>query len=319
MNILISGSLAFDRLASYPGLFKDSILEGRLDILNISFVVDSVERVHGGTAGNIAYNLSLLGEKPLILSSLGKDPDGGDYLRKIQSWGLSVDGINLSEELPTAGCYIATDRDNNQLAFFHSGALDSPSPFQPEKLPSGPGDSLALVGPGGREDMLRLSREYRRLKIPFILDPGQQIPVFTGSELLSMLEGALLLITNEYELDLFLQKTALKQRDLFSLARALITTFGSRGSRLLDKESERQIAAVPVTRALSPTGAGDAYRGGLLKGLSRGLPLLNCCRLGAVTAAYCVEAPGTQGQVFTLDEVKERYRSAFQEELPLAD
>jgi adenosine kinase len=312
MTILVSGSLAFDRLATFPGLFADNILKDKLSILNASFVVDSVTRVHGGTAGNIAYNLYLLGEKPLVISSVGEDPDGADYLVRLKEWALSTEAVRVDQKLPTAGAYIATDSSSNQIIFFHPGAITSGSGFSPKSLPKDPGGRhLAMVSPGGEADMLRLPSEYRSLGIPFILDPGQQTPVFTGKELLSMLEGALMLITNEYELDLLLGRCSLKASDLFKYTETVLTTMGAKGSRILTREKETFIEAVPVKVSVNPTGAGDAYRAGLLKGLTAGLGLEGACRLGASVAAFCVEAPGTQGHSFTVGDIVSRHRGAF--------
>jgi adenosine kinase len=317
MTILTSGSLAFDRLANYPGLFSDHILKDKIEILNVAFLVDSVIRVHGGTAGNIAYNLVLLGEKPLVISSLGNDPDGADYKERLSEWGLSLEAVNMDKMLPTAGAYIATDQANSQLIFFNPGAMKSESPFQPEKLGGEPNSHLAMISPGCLVDMQRLAASYRALNIPFIFDPGQQIPAFSGDELKFMLEGSFMLMTNEYELDLFLAKCNLTEASVFKHTQNLLTTLGEKGSRLLSPQKQLHINAVPVKTALNPTGAGDAYRAGLLKGLNSGFDLIHSSHLGATVAAFCVEAPGTQDHSFTLEELKERYKLSFNEELIL--
>jgi adenosine kinase len=317
MTILTSGSLAFDRLASYPGHFSDHILKDKIEILNVAFLVDSVIRVHGGTAGNIAYNLNLLGERPLVISSVGSDPDGVDYQTRLKEWGLSLEAVNIDKELPTAGAYIATDEANSQLIFFHPGAMNSQSPFQPEKLKGDPKSHLAMISPGCLGDMRRLAKAYRACGIPFIFDPGQQIPAFSGPELMDMLEGSFMLMTNEYELDLLISKCDLTEASIFKHTQNLLTTLGEKGSRLLTPHTDQHIATVPVRSALNPTGAGDAYRAGVLKGLSSGLDLIHSSRLGATVAAFCVEAPGTQDHKFTMTEVKERYKLTFTEELVL--
>jgi adenosine kinase len=317
MTILVSGSLAFDRLAEYSGRYTDSILLDKLSILNVAFLVESVVRVHGGTAGNIAYNLTLLGEKPLVVSSLGGDPDGSDYVERLKGWGLSLEAVNIAQGLPTAGAYIATDSTKNQLTFFNPGAMAEESPFKAAGLEGAPGSHLAIVSPGGLSDMLRLPGEYRRKGVPFIFDPGQQVSAFSREELLGMLEGSSMLMTNEYELDLFLSKCGMKENGLFSYTKTVLTTLGEKGSRLFTASSDQHIAAAPVSSARNPTGAGDAYRAGLLKGMASGLDLLRSCRLGAAVAAFCVEAEGTQEHSFTLSYVKERYKATFSEELPL--
>jgi adenosine kinase len=318
MTILSSGSLAFDRLASYSGLFSESFLRDKLDILNAAFLVDSVERVHGGTAGNIAYTLTLLGEKPLVISSLGGDPDGRDYLKRLTEWGLDLSAVTVDPALPTSGAYIATDRASSQLIFFNPGAMASESPFHPETLPGDPKRHLAMISPGCLKDMTRLAESYRRLGTPFIFDPGQQISAFSGEELRGMLAGSEMLITNEYELDLFLWRTMLSAAGLFGHTKAVLTTLGEKGSRLAFPERAEKIAASPAKSVANPTGAGDAYRAGLLKGLTSGLSLLWSCRLGSATAAFCVESPGTQGHSFTLQDVLDRCQATFGERPPLS-
>jgi adenosine kinase len=316
MTILISGSLAFDRLAIYPGLFSDNFLEGKLSILNASFLVESVTRAHGGTAGNIAYNLRLLGERPLVISALGDDPDGREYLDRLTQWGLSLEAVHVDPGLPTPGAYIATDAANSQLIFFHPGAMAANSPFDPRGLQGDPESHVAMISPGGLSDMLRLSDAYREMGIPFVFDPGQQIPAFTGEELVSMLRGSAMLITNEYELDLLLGKCGLKTQDLFGLTGTVLTTLGDKGSRILTPSGDQRIAAVPVTNAVNPTGAGDSYRAGLLKGMTMGLDLAKGARLGSTVAAFCVETDGTQGHAFGMEALRERYSHTFREDAP---
>ncbi|MDR1395744.1 MAG: PfkB family carbohydrate kinase, partial [Deltaproteobacteria bacterium] len=172
MTIICSGSLAFDRLSEFPGRFQDHILTGKLDCLNVCFLVDRVERVHGGTAGNIGYNLCLLREKPLLVSVVGDDPDGRDYLDRLRSWELDLSQVETAD-LPTSGAYIATDRTSNQLSFFHPGAMVRETGFDPRSLPEPPEKLLAIVSPGGMADMKRLCRIYHETGIRFIFDPGQ--------------------------------------------------------------------------------------------------------------------------------------------------
>ncbi|MDR1165814.1 MAG: carbohydrate kinase family protein [Deltaproteobacteria bacterium] len=315
MRLIVSGSLAFDRLAEYPGVFSDSILPEKLNIINVCFLVDKVERIHGGTAGNIAYNLILLGEKPLLISSIGDDDDGRAYLKRLRSWNLSLEAIHKVNDHPTAGAYIATDKLNNQLIFFHPGAMVSPTTYDVTKLSGSPSDYLAIVSPGCVGDMKTLSRVYRERNLSYIFDPGQQTPLFSGMELLDMLQGARALITNEYELELFLQKTKLGVNDLFSYTQTIVTTLGARGCELRTANTLAEIPAAPVAKVVNPTGAGDAFRAGLLKGLCLGMDTLSACRLGAVVSAYCVEAPGTQEHIFSLEELNRRFFTLFNETL----
>ncbi|MDR2611700.1 MAG: carbohydrate kinase family protein [Deltaproteobacteria bacterium] len=317
MTVIVSGSLAFDRLAEYGGLFRDLILPEKLDILNVCFLVDRVERFHGGTAGNIAYNLTLLGEEPFLVTSVGDDPDGRDYLERLRALGLSTEGVRTDPCDATAGAYIATDRAGRQLIFFNPGAMQGETPTGWGDLPGDPSAILGIVSPGGFKDMKRLAALYREHSAPFLFDPGQQVPVFTGDELLGMLDGALMLVVNEYELNLFLEKTGLPEEGLFRYTQTVLVTLGDRGSRLATPRGSQHVLPVPPTRVVNPTGAGDAYRAGVLKGLAAGLPVLSACRLGSAVASFCVEAPGTQEHRFTLDEALDRVRRAFKEELRL--
>ncbi|MDR1606826.1 MAG: carbohydrate kinase family protein [Deltaproteobacteria bacterium] len=312
MTIICSGSLAFDRLSRFSGLFQDHILADKLDYLNICFLVDQVERVHGGTAGNIAYNLWLLGEKPLVVSAVGSDHDGQDYLARLKSWDLATDWVSVSEK-PTSGAFIVTDKANNQLSFFNPGAMSEPSSFDPSQL-DGPLEShIAIVSPGGMEDMKRLCRLYRDLGLKFIFDPGQQVPAFTGQELLDMLDGSTILMTNEYEIELFLKKTGLKFEDLYQYTTAVITTLGGEGSRLATPRGDQHIMPGPVEQVINPTGAGDAYRAGVLMALAHREEIITAARLGSTVASFCVESPGTQGHQFSPGQVMARHFRTFRE------
>lgn len=319
MTIICSGSLAFDRLMSYPAVFADSIIADKLNMLNVCFVADKVKLAYGGTAGNIAYNLGLLEEKPLVAASLGDDPDGADYLKRLETLGFPLDAVKVQPGYITAGCTIATDRNNNQFTFFHPGAMSVPSGFDPAELPQPHDRHLAIVSPGGPEEMKSLCADYRRLGIRFIMDPGQQIPVFSRQELIDMLDGSFILICNEYEFELFKKNAGLSTEDLFRHTQVIIVTKGDNGSELMvPGRGSQHIGFVPARAVVNPTGAGDAFRAGLIKGLIRGEHLVTACRLGAAVAAFCVEVDGTQDQRFTLAEVAARFAATFRETIRLA-
>jgi adenosine kinase len=315
MTIIVSGSLAFDRLAEYGGLFTDLILPERLDILNVCFLVDKVERFHGGTAGNIVYNLALLGQRPFLVTSVGDDPDGRDYIERVKGWDLPTSGIGIHPEYATAGAYIATDRAGRQLIFFNPGAMQADTSLTWGDLPRDASGILGIVSPGGFGDMRTLSSLYRENGAPFVFDPGQQVPVFSGEELLAMLDGATLLVVNEYELKLFLEKASLPLEGLFRYAQSVLVTLGDRGSDLHTPKGTQHVMPAAPRQVVNPTGAGDAYRAGLLHGLAKGLPLLSACRLGTAVASFCVEAPGTQEHTFTRGEVADRVRRTFKEDI----
>jgi adenosine kinase len=314
MTLICSGSLAFDRLMAYPGVFAESLIADKIDQVSLSFLVDRVSRAYGGTAGNIAYNLGLLGEKPLVVASLGDDPDGADYLQRFQSWGFPSAGLKIQPGQLTASCTVATDRENNQFTFFHPGAMLTPTGFDPASLGPPFDRHLAVVSAGGPADMLALAQAYNRLDLPFIFDAGQQIHAFGPDELLTLAEGATIYISNAYEFELFKKITGLSLEQLFQRVQTVIITRGAEGSELLvPGRGTQHVAPVPVRRAVNPTGAGDAYRAGLMMALARGEALVSACRLGSTVASFCVEVEGTQDQSFTLNEVLARHQAVYRE------
>jgi adenosine kinase len=314
MTLICSGSLAFDRLMTYPGAFAESFIADKIDQISLSFLVDRVSRAYGGTAGNIAYNLGLLGEKPLVVASLGDDPDGADYLARFQSWGFPREGHQVQPGQLTASCTVAPDRNNNQFTFFHPGAMLAPTGFDPASLAPPHDRHLAIISAGGPADMLALAKAYARLGLPFICDAGQQIHAFGPDDLLALAEGAAIFISNAYEFELFKKITGLDLDGLFQRVEAVIITRGAEGSELLvPGRGSQHISSVPVTRAVNPTGAGDAYRAGLMSALARGEALVSACRLGSTVASFCVEVEGTQDQNFTLNEVLARHQAFFRE------
>lgn len=318
MTIACFGSLAFDRLMSYPGRFADHLIADKLDQVSLSLLVDKVKRVYGGTAGNIGYNLHLLGETPYLIGSLGDDPDGQDYVERIKSWGFPLDGVKRHPGQMSAGCVIASDQQNSQFTFFHPGAMNLPSGFKLETLPQGQ-QHLVIISPAGADEMRSLAADSRRLGHKFIFDPGQQIPALGKDGLLEALEGAFMLICNEYELNMFQESTGLTEDEIFSRTETVIMTRGAAGSDLkVHGRGSQHIMAVPVRRVGGdPTGAGDAFRAGLLKGLTMGEHLITACRLGATVAAFRVEAEGPQDHRFTLMEVMGRHAAAFNEQINL--
>jgi len=312
MTLICSGSLAFDRLMTYPGVFAESLIAGKISQVSLSFLVDRVSRAYGGTAGNIAYNLGLLGEKPLVVASLGDDPDGADYLQRFRSWGLPQEGLKIQLGQLTASCTVVTDRDNSQFTFFHPGAMMTPSGFDPGSLAPPPARHLAIISAGGPSEMLSLAAAYGRLNLPFIFDAGQQIHAFGPAELLTLVEGAYIYVSNAYEFELFKKITGLDLDGLFQRVQAVIITRGAEGSELaVPGRGSQHIAPVPVSRVVNPTGAGDAYRAGLMMALARGEALASACRLGATVASFCVEVEGTQDQNFTFNEVLARHQAFF--------
>ncbi len=311
MNIYISGSMAYDRIMDFPGKFSDYILPDKIHVLNVCFNVNGLVEKFGGTAGNIAFSLSLLDEKPFIIAAIGKDYR--NYFEWLQKNNISVDGIKIIPEEFTAGAYITTDMSDNQITGFNPGAMKYPSCYIFEKAK--PNGSIVLIAPGNIEDMTDYARTCRDKKIPYICDPGQSLTKWDKQTLIEWLDGALLLITNDYELEVIMKITGLDKKGLLALAGTIITTLGEKGSVIVSRDSEVPVPAAKAGKVVDPTGAGDAYRAGLLKGIVSGKDLPTAAKIGAVAAVYAIEKYGTQEHRFTYDEFAERYRNNFGENL----
>ncbi|SHN54488.1 PfkB family carbohydrate kinase [Desulfovibrio litoralis] len=310
MAIYVSGSLAFDRIMNFKGLFSDSILPDKIHNMNISFFVENLEEKRGGCAGNIAYSLALLGKSPIVLSAAGKDFDS--YAKVMINLGLSLKGIKRVDNKFTAAAYINTDTHNNQLTAFCASALLEPCDHSFQQLDAS--KDLAVISPGNMEDMRTLVRKYAEAKVAYIYDPGQQIPVLSADELLDGVANSKILVSNDYELEMICKSTQKTKAELLSLGNCIITTLGENGSVIQDKKDYQTplaVKAVPVSQVVDPTGAGDAFRSGLLFGLSEKTSIQKAAAFGATCAAYCVECAGTQEHVFTLKEFQQRYEKAF--------
>lgn len=308
MAIYVSGSLAYDRIMTFPGNFKDHILMDKLHMLNVSFMVTSMEERRGGCAGNIAFSLALLGEKPVIVSSAGKDFQ--PYAERLSALGLPLGGITLQEDLFTALCYITTDLHGNQITGFYPGAMEKPSQFAFPRLD--PDKDIAIISPGNVEDMRRLPAFFREHGVPYIFDPGQQLPVLSAQDLRQAIEGALGLITNDYELNMVCKTTGLSENDLLGRALWLVTTMGAKGARVRGADgTDIMIPSYAVENVCDPTGAGDAQRAGLLKGLASGMEMTEAAKLGSITASYAIECLGTQEHGYSREQFRDRYEKLF--------
>ena len=307
MRILVFGSMAYDRIMTFPGRFADHILPDKLHILSVCFVLEGLTEKFGGTAGNIAYTLGLLGDSPTIIASVGKDFE--PYAAWLAKQGLTMQGIKRVPEEFTAGAYITTDQSDNQITAFNPGAMKVQAGFPLDGMD--PADTLGIVAPGCLADMVHYSARFKALGIPFFFDPGQNITAFSGAELTGMLTGAGYLISNDYELQMIMNSTGLSRQDILGRVGTLITTLGEEGSVIHDKGQEIRIPAARARGVKDPTGAGDSFRSGLLRGLSLGKPLPVAARMGAVASAYCVEHHGTQEHTFTEAEFWARYEENF--------
>jgi len=312
MKILVSGSLAYDRIMNFPGKFSEHILPEKIHNLNISFPLETCTENFGGTAGNISYNLALLGERPVVLATVGDDFD--PYRVWMDKHNIDSSMIKVIQKEKTSFCYIMTDRSDNQITAFYPGAMKYTGNKLGKEFAN---DALAIIAPGCVESMKEYADFYRENNIPYIYDPGQQITVLSDRDLLHGISGAKVFISNNYELNMVMQKTGFKEDDILEKAEILITTLGDKGCKIRTKEKSYDIPPAKPENTSDPTGAGDAFRAGFIKGLAQGLPLDVAGRLASTVAVYTVEKCGTQTHTFTIGELKERYNKNFQEDLPI--
>lgn len=306
MNIVITGSIAYDYLMTFPGSFTDHILPDQLERISLSFLVDGMERRRGGCAPNVAYTLALLGERPAIMATAGQD--FAEYRHWLEAQGVDTSLIHVVPGKFTASFFCNTDQKNNQIASFYTGAMADAGSLSFANVPR---PDLVIISPNDPAAMVAYARECREMAIPFIYDPGQQCARSSAEELRAGLAGAFVVIVNDYELELIRQKTGLGEDAILESATALIVTRGEKGSTILLKGQRIEIPVVPEDRVIDPTGVGDSYRSGLLKGLAVGADWETCGRLGSVAATYALEHVGGQSHAFTWAEFKARYEAHF--------
>lgn len=311
--ILLSGSLAYDYIMNFPDSFRHHILPDQIHILNVCFVVNKLEKNFGGTAGNIAYTMKLLGGDPLILGVLGMD--GQPYAAQLLAQSISTSQIRTSGEKLTASAYVTTDQDDNQITAFYSGAGDEAMELSIDDMAETP--SFAMISPAKKEAMIRHAKECYEQKIPFCFDPGQQITALLPQEVMRIVGQAKFLIGNDYEIKLIEQKTGWDEQELLNHVEVLIKTLGEKGSIILTKKEMIDIAPCPPLSMDDPTGAGDAYRAGFFTAYTKGLDLKTCGQVGSVAAAYAIEHYGTQNHAFTIEEFRKRYAGVYGENCDL--
>lgn len=309
-HILLSGSIAYDHIMDVPGFFKEYFLSDMLHNINVSFVVPDHKEHFGGTAANVAYSLSLLGEKANIIATVGHDFER--YQKYLESVGVSTDTIHIDSEKKTAFAFIVTDKGDNQIAAFHPGA---------GAVPYGdvhPGENaIALISAGCLDDIRALPDVYRGYGSRFLFDPGQSIPALTADDIRNGITDAEAVFVNDYEFELIKVATGWKEAEILNVAKTLVVTLGGQGSRVVTKEGEVTVKAVSAHEVVDPTGAGDAYRAGYIKGMKLGWAPAKCAQLGSTVAAYCVEKAGTQAHRFTKEELQERYAETYGETITL--
>ncbi len=311
-RILISGSLAYDRIMDFDGLFGDHILPEKTHELSVSFFVPDLRESFGGNAGNIAYTLSLLGEKPFVVGTAGND--FAPYEAWLTASGIDTTLIRKEPNVRTAFATIMTDRNNNQITAFYPGAMQTPYPLESLLITK---TDFLILAPSNPETMRELPERCRRRAVPFLFDPGQQIPILSADDLKNGIDGARVIIVNDYELELIREKTSWDEAEMTNHAELVVVTLGEKGSRVHSKGATFSTPAAKPRAVVDPTGAGDAYRAGFVLGLLKHLPLETCAKLAGVVACYTVETEGTQTHTFTKEELVERYRENFNETLHL--
>jgi adenosine kinase len=286
--------------------FKNHILPDKVHILNVSFLVPRMRREFGGCAGNIAYNLKLLGGNPVPMATVGQD--FGPYREHFEAIGINLDHVKAIDGLFTAQAFITTDLDDNQITAFHPGAMMRSF----ENHVADVADvGFGIVGPDGYEAMLQNSRDFAELGIPFIFDPGQAMPLFNGKELTTMIEQATYVTVNDYESSLIQERTGLSEKDIAERVQGYLVTRGPAGSEIHTRTGMVQIPAANAIRVVDPTGCGDAYRAGLIHGLMNGMDLATTGRIASLMGAIKIESLGPQNQRFTYDEFAEQFRQQF--------
>lgn len=307
-TILVTGSLAYDYIMHFGDTFAQHILPDKIDKLNISFTASGLSKNRGGTAGNISYSLALLKETPVIATTVGKDFD--EYRIFLEERGIITSEIIILENEWTASAHIITDLNANQITAFHGGAMLK-NDFSLDSTLGKYDVKIAIIAADGKTGMIRHAETFRNSGVKYIYDPGHSLPAFNGEEIMSILRGSHIVIVNSYEADLVVDKTGKSLEELSQLADYFIITSGGDGSTIYNKDQQINIAVTKTDNFVDPTGAGDAYRAGLLKGLVNNLPIEICGQLASVAACYAVECTGTQNFAYDAPNFLTRYAENY--------
>ncbi len=307
--ITVTGSLAFDHIMDFPGIFGDHIMPDKIHQINLSFLVNSLKIEKGGTAGNIAYNLARLKMPVSILGIAGSD--FANYEEFLKKEGVNTSNIKIIDDF-TSSAFIMTDIQDNQITAFYPGAMNQADSLSLEEK-----SEFVVISPNNPLAMVKFTKQAKSFGLPYMLDPGMQLPALNNGDLMNMVIGADILIGNDYEIELLKKKLEIDENQLLGLVKILITTFGPNGSKIQTRQKTYQIVAGKTNKVTDPTGAGDAYRAGFLAGYIKNFDLKVCGQMGSITSCYTVEKYGTTSHTFTIDEFKKRYQENFGEELSL--
>jgi Sugar kinases, ribokinase family len=307
VDVLLTGSVAYDYLMTFPGLFKEQFLPERLEKISLSFLVDSMSRQRGGIAPNIAFTMALLGERPRVMATVGED--FGEYRQVLEAAGIDTTLMQVVPGLFTASFFATTDQSNAQLASFYPGAMKVAS--KQSVLNVQPRPDLVIVSPNSPDAMSKFACECHDAKIPYLYDPSQQILRLEGSELARDMEGAYFLFVNDYEFELITKKTGWDLEHILQHIKVVVVTRGKDGATVYSGKKEQFIPAVPEERIVDPTGVGDAFRGGFLAGYAHGFDWKLCGEIGSLAAVYCLEQKGPQNHSYTRPEFVKRFRDHF--------
>lgn len=307
MNIVLTGSVAYDYLMTFPGHFRDYILADKLEHISLSFLVDSMVKRRGGIAPNIAYTLALLGGKPQVMATVGQD--FAEYRTHLEQIGVDTSLMKVIPDVFTASFFCNTDRSNAQIASFYPGAMDYAGELSFHDLSHKP--DWVVVSPNSPDSMVKYPQECVELGIPYLFDPSQQIPRMTAEELRMGVEGASALMVNDYEYELIKKQTGMQDNELMKNLNFMVITRGEQGASIFADGDQFCTPIVPTAKIIDPTGVGDAFRGGFLTGFSHGLDWDICGKMGALSATYCLEVMGTQEHKYTPQEFISRFRENF--------
>jgi len=307
MNVVVTGSIAFDYIMSFPGRFREHLLPDQLDNISLSFLVDSMKKQRGGCAANIAYNLALLGERPLLMATAGQD--FGEYRKWLDQHGVDTSPVREYPDEFTSSFFVSTDLDQSQIASFYIGAMGRAGELSFKQLATRP--DVVIISPNDPKAMTQYVRECKELGIQYIYDPSQQIVRLSDDDLREGIDDSAITITNDYEFEMLRNRLHMAEAAFLDCAQVLIITRGADGSTILTREQRYDVPAVPTARPIDPTGVGDAYRAGLIRGLALGLPWDTIGRVAALAATYVLENHGPQNHRYTREEFTQRYRTQF--------